>query len=63
MKYQFTAVYNASGSAGVIKDGGTVRKSAIESLVGSVGGTLESCYFGTLGREVFMVVDVPTKPP
>jgi uncharacterized protein with GYD domain len=59
MKYLFTAEYNASGAAGVIKDGGTARQAAIESLVKSVGGTLETCYFGALGKDVFIVVDVP----
>ena len=59
MKYLFTAEYNASGAAGVIKDGGTARQAAIEGLVKSVGGTLETCYFGALGKDVFMVVDVP----
>lgn len=43
----------------MIRDGGTARQAAIESLVKSVGGTLETCYFGALGKDVFMVVDVP----
>lgn len=59
MKYLFTAEYNASGAAGVIKDGGTTRQAAIENLVKSLGGTLESCYFGALSKNVFMVVDIP----
>ena len=59
MKYLFTAEYNASGAAGVIKDGGTARQAAIESLLKSLGGSLESCYFGAFGKDVFMIVDVP----
>jgi uncharacterized protein with GYD domain len=59
MKYLFTAEYNTSGAAGVIKDGGTARQAAIESLVNSVGGTLDVCYFGALGKDVTMIVDVP----
>ena len=59
MKYLFTAEYNASGAAGVIKDGGTTRQAAVENLVKSLGGTLESCYFGALNKNVFMVVDIP----
>ena len=44
-----TANYTAEGLRGVLKDGGTVRRAAVEALGASVGGTIEALYwmFGT----------------
>jgi uncharacterized protein with GYD domain len=59
MKYLWTAEYSGTGAAGAIKDGGTGRKAAIEGLVGSVGGSIEACYFSAVGAGVVLIVDIP----
>ncbi|MGK0274244.1 MAG: hypothetical protein ACI9N0_000618 [Ilumatobacter sp.] len=59
MKFLWTAEYSETGAAGAIKDGGTGRKAAIEGLVGSVGGSLEACYFSGDDAGVVLIVDLP----
>lgn len=58
-KYLFQASYTAEGAKGVLKDGGRGRKAAIEALVTSLGGSLESLYFAFGGDDVFAIVELP----
>ncbi len=44
-KYLFQASYTAEGAKGLLKEGGTKRRAAVEQLIKSVGGTLEAFYF------------------
>jgi uncharacterized protein with GYD domain len=58
-KYLFQGSYTAEGARGVLKDGGSGRRAAVEKLSASAGGTLESFYF-TFGADDFViVVDLP----
>ena len=45
-KYLFQANYTAEGAKGILKDGGTGRRAAVEKAVSGLGGRLESFYFG-----------------
>lgn len=58
-KYLFRASYTASGAAGLLKEGGTKRTEAIRKLVGSVGGSVESMYWGFGSDDVFVTADLP----
>jgi uncharacterized protein with GYD domain len=58
-KYMFRASYTASGAAGLLKEGGTKRTEAIRKLVGSLGGTVESMYWGFGADDVFVTADLP----
>ncbi|HEX2755040.1 MAG TPA: GYD domain-containing protein [Candidatus Limnocylindrales bacterium] len=58
-KYLFRASYTAAGAAGVLKDGGSSRAKAVEALVASVGGTIESLYWSFGADDFFMIADVP----
>jgi uncharacterized protein with GYD domain len=42
--YLIKASYTQSGIQGVLKDGGSGRRKAIDALVASAGGSIESCY-------------------
>ena len=44
-KYLISGPYVGEGIKGVLKDGGTKRKEAVEQLIGSLGGTVESVHF------------------
>jgi uncharacterized protein with GYD domain len=59
MKYLVQASYTAEGSKGVMKDGGTGRKKAIEAAVKSVGGKLDGMYFCIGDIDVMLIIDVP----
>ena len=44
-KYLFEVSYTPAGIAGVLKDGGTRRRAAAQSLIEGLGGRLEAMYF------------------
>ena len=58
-KYLIQASYTADGLKGLLREGGTKRKAAVQQLVESVGGTLEAMYFGFGSDDVHMIIDAP----
>lgn len=58
-KYMLQGSYTAQGVKGLLKDGGTGRRKAVEGLVASAGGKLESIYYAFGGDDVFVIVDLP----
>ena len=58
-KYLLHAKYSAEGARGLLKDGGSKRKSAAEELVKSVGGKLEAFYFAFGDADAYIVVEAP----
>ena len=58
-KYLIQASYSADGMKGVLKEGGTKRKAAVEKAVAGMGGRLESFYYAFGDVDVFSVVDLP----
>ena len=58
-KYLITATYAAEGSAGVMKEGGSGRKNAIDKLVSNLGGSIESFYFAFGETDVYVTCDLP----
>ena len=58
-KYLFQASYTTEGVKGLLKEGGTKRRAAVEQLMKSVGGKLEAFYFAFGESDVFLLVDAP----
>ncbi len=58
-KYLFVGSYTAAGAAGVLKEGGSGRRAATEQLLASLGGRIESYYFGFGGDDFYLVADLP----
>jgi uncharacterized protein with GYD domain len=58
-KYLFRASYSAAGAAGVLKEGGSARAKAVETLVKSVGGTVECMYWALGPDDFFCICDMP----
>jgi uncharacterized protein with GYD domain len=58
-KYLFRASYSAAGAAGVLKEGGSARAKAVEALVGSVGGTVETMYWAMGADDFVLIADLP----
>jgi uncharacterized protein with GYD domain len=58
-KYLITGSYTQAGIKGVIGEGGSGRRDAVEKLASSVGGRLESFYFGFGSEDFYVTVDVP----
>jgi len=60
-KYLFHGSYTQDGIKGVLKDGGTVRRKAVDDLVKSLGGTLESMYWAFGKDDFFVIADAPSQ--
>ena len=58
-KYLIQANYVGEGIKGLLKDGGTGRRAAVEKLFGSVGGKLEAFYYAFGDTDLFVIADVP----
>jgi uncharacterized protein with GYD domain len=58
-KYMLNASYTVDGTEGLIKEGGSARRAAVQKAIEGLGGRLE-CFYYTLGEpDAFAIVDVP----
>jgi uncharacterized protein with GYD domain len=57
-KFLIRATYTADGAKGLMKDGGSGRKAAVDKAISGMGGKLESFYFALGETDAFLVVDV-----
>ena len=58
-KYLIEAAYSHEGLKGLLKDGGTGRRAAVEAALKALGGRVESMYFGFGTGDVYVTIDVP----
>ena len=58
-KYLVTASYTADGAKGLLKDGGTKRRQAVEAAIKGMGGRVEAFYFAFGEHDVYAIVDAP----
>jgi uncharacterized protein with GYD domain len=58
-KLLITGSYTTDGTKGLIKEGGSARKAAIEKALQSLGGKLEAIYYAYGDTDVYVIVDVP----
>lgn len=58
-KYLFIGRYSPEGARGVLKEGGTRRREAAEQVMSSVGGSLESIYWGFGKDDFYVIADLP----
>ena len=58
-KYLVEASYLSEGVKGLLKEGGTRRREAVDELFKSLGGTVEAFYFVFGDKDVIIIGDVP----
>ena len=58
-KYLLRASYTAEGIRGVLKDGGSARRSAAQKAIEAVGGKLEAFYFAFGADDAYVIAEVP----
>jgi uncharacterized protein with GYD domain len=58
-KYLFEGRYNAEGIKGVLKEGGSGRRAAIETALKTLGGKIEAMYYAFGDTDVYVIVEVP----
>ncbi|PYQ70591.1 MAG: hypothetical protein DMG04_24160 [Acidobacteria bacterium] len=55
-KYLLTASYTSHGVKGLLEEGGSGRRAAVQKLTESVGGKLDAFYFAFGGQDRFVPV-------
>ena len=58
-KYLIKVTYTAEGTRGLIKEGGSARRAAIQKLVEAQNGTLEAFYYSYGEQDAVLIVDLP----
>jgi uncharacterized protein with GYD domain len=58
-KYLFQASYTQQGLKGLLKEGGTSRRSTVEQLARGMGGSIEAFYYAFGDADVYVIADMP----
>jgi uncharacterized protein with GYD domain len=58
-KYLIEVSYTSDGVKGLLKEGGSGRRAAVQKLIESAGGTVESMYFVFGKSDAVIVCDLP----
>ena len=58
-KYLFHASYTEEGLKGLLQEGGSSRRNAVEQTIKGLGGTLEAFYYAFGDTDVYAVCDFP----
>lgn len=58
-KFLVYGSYRADGVKGLMKEGGSSRKAAVEKAVAGLGGKVEAFYYSFGDHDVYLIVDAP----
>ena len=58
-KYLYQASYTAEGLKGLLKEGGSKRRTAVEELARSLGAKVEAFYYALGDSDVVVIIDAP----
>lgn len=58
-KFLIEAKYTPEGAKGIVKEGGSARRAAVEKAVTGLGGRLEAFYFAFGGVDAYVIADLP----
>jgi uncharacterized protein with GYD domain len=58
-KFMIKASYTTEGTRGLLKEGGTGRRAAVQKLIESMGGKVEAFYFAYGEDDAYVIADVP----
>ncbi|HET7551034.1 MAG TPA: GYD domain-containing protein [Gemmatimonadaceae bacterium] len=58
-KYLIKASYTAEGTKGLMRDGGSKRRTTVEEMVKKSGGALEAFYYAFGDADVYIICDIP----
>jgi uncharacterized protein with GYD domain len=57
-KYLIKVAYTAEGTRGLVKEGGTARRAAVQKLTEGLGGKVEAFYFAYGEHDAYVVIDI-----
>ena len=58
-KYLMHASYTPDGLRGLLREGGSSRRAAVEATVTGLGGTLEAFYYAFGDADAYVLADLP----
>ena len=58
-KYLIQANYTSEGAKGLVKEGGSARRAAVEKAIASLGGRLDAFYYAFGNTDLFVIADMP----
>jgi uncharacterized protein with GYD domain len=58
-KFLAQGTYTFEGIQGLVNQGGTARRAAVEKAVTGLGGKLEAFYFALGETDIYAIVEVP----
>jgi uncharacterized protein with GYD domain len=58
-KFLIRGSYTAEGAKGLLKEGGTSRRAAVQKALEGVGGKLDSMYYTFGADDVVLICDMP----
>ena len=58
-KYLLEVSYTAEGTRGLLKDGGTTRRSSATAAAASLGAKIEAFYYAFGENDVIVIADIP----
>jgi uncharacterized protein with GYD domain len=58
-KFMVKASYSSEGAKGLMKEGGSGRRSAVQKLVEGMGGKVEAFYFAYGETDAYVICDLP----
>ena len=58
-KYLFEASYTPEGTKGILKEGASGRRAAVEKAIAGLGGKLEAFYFAFGSCDAYVIADLP----
>lgn len=60
-KYLFHGSYTQAGIEGVLKDGGSGRRKAVDKLAKSIGGSVDSMYWAFGNDDFYVIAELPSQ--
>ncbi|MFJ4368457.1 GYD domain-containing protein [Streptomyces chartreusis] len=58
-KFLIQATYTPEGTKGLLKEGASGRRTAVDQVVSSLGGKVEAMYFAFGQDDLVMIIDFP----
>ncbi|MFG3656687.1 GYD domain-containing protein [Streptomyces sp. NPDC047706] len=58
-KFLIQATYTTEGTKGLLREGASGRRAAVEQVVGGLGGSVEAMYFTFGEDDVMIIIDFP----
>ena len=58
-KFMIKVAYSPEGARGLLKEGGSGRRAAVQKLIEGMGGKLEAFYFAYGEDDAYVIADLP----